>query len=483
MISDKIKQELKEKSKQLEEKVKMLKAKEVEYNRVNIQKEKMSKEVEVIKKECDEQKRRKVELQRKMRDENVHHQREKKELKQSEFQSQRREKQARKSIVRLEGTLTNRERVWKGQLEAKERETNRLRDLVQKQQNVKDMNRLTVSAKVDKGGLSAENSLVVEKISSERVAELRMITDNELLVQSELAAAKDELQTLLQQRGKAAREVHSLRSERHEMNSREIDKKLKLLEEEVRKKSAQISILQGTISDLSLKAAPKKNRFNCISTVKEGRLVSDYLLELSVKSRSREHILEKKVAQLQEQLLQHFSSKPELNTASRKRKGAKFEDSDDEYGELDETFYPSEDEQIAQDSDISFEERTDRNRPKEKREKNILKSQEREVREFNNKELDTSGSVFSSKDISAQESDSEQEEKSLPIKNKAPKRKKMDASTVLEPAEIKYPLAKQNVKELKLYLSSRGLAVSGDQILLLFSFSLYNNYFSFYNFV
>src|SRR5690606_7208082 len=66
-----IKQQLREKTKLLEEKMKLLRTKESEFGKIFTQKTHLVKEVEGMKKVVEEHKRKRAELQRKMRDEQV----------------------------------------------------------------------------------------------------------------------------------------------------------------------------------------------------------------------------------------------------------------------------------------------------------------------------------------------------------------------------------------------------------------------------
>lgn len=81
-----IKRELKEKSKLLEEKIKLLRAKEAEFGKISTQKTRLVGEVESMKKVVEDGKRRRAELQRKMRDEATMHRQESQQVKHSELQ-------------------------------------------------------------------------------------------------------------------------------------------------------------------------------------------------------------------------------------------------------------------------------------------------------------------------------------------------------------------------------------------------------------
>ena len=75
-------------------------------------------------------------LQRRLKDEGQSHNAEKKRLEQQEQHSRQREQSAQRTLARIEEQLQKKERVWKAQLEEKDRENKQLRDLIARQESV-----------------------------------------------------------------------------------------------------------------------------------------------------------------------------------------------------------------------------------------------------------------------------------------------------------------------------------------------------------
>ncbi|RYH20015.1 hypothetical protein EON65_24920, partial [archaeon] len=123
----KFKQELKSKTRLLEEKIKTLRAKEVEYNKICRIKERLVKELDIMKAKVQEFKKKKVDMMRKMREDTVAHQEESKHLKHSEEQSKRKVQKAELSLKKAEAKLAMKEQAWRQRLLDKERDCENLR--------------------------------------------------------------------------------------------------------------------------------------------------------------------------------------------------------------------------------------------------------------------------------------------------------------------------------------------------------------------
>ena len=105
-------------------------------NVFSLQKDKAAKEAAVLRAEMEHAKRSRNLLQRRLKDEGQSHNAEKKRLEQQELQSRHREQSAQRTLARIEEQLQKKERVWKAQLEEKDRENKQLRDLVARQESV-----------------------------------------------------------------------------------------------------------------------------------------------------------------------------------------------------------------------------------------------------------------------------------------------------------------------------------------------------------
>ena len=90
----------------------------------------------VLRAEMEHAKRSRNLLQRRLKDEGQSHNAEKKRLEQQEMQSRQREQSAQRTLARIEEQLQKKERVWKAQLEEKDRENKQLRDLITRQESV-----------------------------------------------------------------------------------------------------------------------------------------------------------------------------------------------------------------------------------------------------------------------------------------------------------------------------------------------------------
>ena len=101
-----------------------------------MQKDKAAKEAAVLRAEMEHAKRSRNLLQRRLKDEGQSHNAEKKRLEQQEMQSRQREQSAQRTLARIEEQLQKKERVWKAQLEEKDRENKQLRDLITRQESV-----------------------------------------------------------------------------------------------------------------------------------------------------------------------------------------------------------------------------------------------------------------------------------------------------------------------------------------------------------
>jgi hypothetical protein len=198
----KIKKELKEKSKMLEDKLKELRTKESEYSRVIQQKETLSKEADALRKDLETSVKKRGELLRKMKEEGSSHLAEKTRLQHAEVQSKRRELQAQHQLQELKNQFQSKERVLRGQLESKDRENKQLKELIDKQAKVKSMRAATQA-----GGANSNNNQAIAQASNSnqvlggmaevgqsRMNELRLWLNQEIDSQANRALLHDEIQ-------------------------------------------------------------------------------------------------------------------------------------------------------------------------------------------------------------------------------------------------------------------------------------------------
>lgn len=412
-----IKRELKEKSKLLEEKIKLLRTKETEFGKISTQKARLIGEVDSMKKVVEDGKRKRADLQRKMREEATVHRQESQQVKHSELQARRRELQAQQSVVRLEGQLQNKERVWKAQLESKERESKQLKELVGKQQTVKSMQLQSKGNIGNSAGgagaagysssvFAAAGALLTQQgsgLSTQEALNLKLWVDRELDTQAKRSTAQEALTREMLLRTKAAKALQAARQSNTDtttaasasnvaalntsvdsaasgitsgMSTAVTATIMKALENEIRSRSAAIAGLNGTLTELGPASTADKKRFSKFTDIKESRLVSEVLFEVTCKAQKRETLAARRLRSVQDQLKRCKKALAEANAsvvhyqqAAERAKGYIFDDEDSFQAEMDETFYPSGDSDAdaseASDDDDSYY----RTRPKNNRKK------------------------------------------------------------------------------------------------------------------
>ena len=333
---NKIKKELREKSKSLEEKLKELRLKESQYKSTVEQKERALKEAENLRKEIDAAKKKRADLQRKMAEENAANRLARKNLQQDADNAKSKQMKAQSALQRLEGQLANKERVWREQLAAKERESKKLKELTEKQEKVK-AHREMYSMKNKSNALAKKgHGYGNEELTQHRISELKAWISAEAESQIVRNNVSDDLQKDMELRMKATKKLQQLRQQSsHTSVSRmailngtvgnafsqleglginagsiqssdtevEItsssygshEAEIKALEEELRKRSKSIAQHQGHLADLG--AVVEKRRFAQLTDIKETKVVLGFLFEMLTREK-QQHIksLESKVA-------------------------------------------------------------------------------------------------------------------------------------------------------------------------------------------
>jgi hypothetical protein len=468
------KKELREKSKLLEEKLKQLRSKESECSKVCSQKETLVKELDVMRRTIGEHKLKRVELQKKMREEQSQHMRERMNLKQAEVQSKRREQIAHQSVSRLAGTLQNKEKVWRVQLEAKDRESKQLRELIDKQQSVKQVR---ATAAVPSDNTVASSSLSAGSLSLKAAMDLKLWVEKELDDQVLRSTTQEQLSKETMLRSLLAKELQNACGESSSHN-------VKKLEDELRSKTLAISTLNAALADLGNRTHADKKRFSKVVELKEAKVLSEVLFDVAFRCQKKQRDNEDKVRRLQEQLIRHKKQLQNSQAAvafyqqaAQRRLSDPPEDDDDmadEVAELDETFYPSDADfcEEEDDSDSSGSDRASKN----KRKRPSKKIHEGGVagRGLNKKRggyPTASASQFdrSNDGVSDADSDSDSNEECPAKKPRGGNSRTKIASgmravvttATADNSSIALPLSQYTVKELKGFLAGRGLAVSG----------------------
>eukprot|EP01038_Epipyxis_sp_PR26KG_P007107 gene7107-9696_t len=516
IIDEKTKKELKEKSKLLEEKMKLLRAKEAEFSRIVIQKDNLNKEVTDMRIVVVEYKKKRVEMQKQLREEVSIHRKEKAKLITIEQQSKKREQLAHQSLQRLEEKLINKEKVWKGHLLAKEQESIKLKELINKQQTVKNMNEHNPNNNSNKITHSSSNTNTKDNnynnsnnnnnnnnISIERQAELRVWVEKEVEDQCKKTRANEELSKEMALRSRATKEVQELRIQKknnHDNiigmnNNNNIDRRIKSLEEEMRKRTINIANLQNEIGLRGINSMnpnnnnannnDNKKRFTRINDQKESKILVETLFDLSVRHYVKERQFEEKINRMSEmikkqQIELNNLRPPTAHVNNNKRGGDGSDYDDDSHDEMDETFYPSEEEVISDDDDLIKRESSGSRNKNKTNNKNNKNNNNR-----NNKKVqrDSSDDVMIESEDESDDSVSIKRKKSskkrhlvvenidddnnndalVTQKRKRGKKVKSQINDEFVPIEddLSQPYSQYTVKELKVYLANRGLAVSG----------------------
>jgi hypothetical protein len=312
-----------------------------------------------------------------MREEATVHRNEKVQIKHSEIQARRGELQAQQSVVRLEGQLQSREKVHRAQLENKEREAKALKELVQKQATVKSMQAgrsvLGHSSAASAHTLAVAGALLTQQgssgLSTQDALNLKLWVDQELEAEVKRAQTQEALTKEMFLRTKAAQQLQAIRRSSHGLDAAPTDAPpadAKALENELRARSATIAGLNGVLSDLGNASTADKKRFTRFTDLKESRHVSEVLFEVAAKAQKREHTASRRMRSLQNSLHKCKQQLKEAQTsatyyqqlATQRAENYIFDDEESEHAEMDETFYPSEEESAyasdGSDSDDSY---------------------------------------------------------------------------------------------------------------------------------
>lgn len=294
-VVGKVQKELLEKTRTLEAKLKQLRQKEVEYARIYQEKERARREAEQLRKELTDALKKRVATAKKLKEESDHHLAEKKKLQHAEMQSRRRELQAQNTVQKLNKEFSNRERVLKGQLQEKEREVKRQKELILKQQKVKAA-REAVPAKRFSGmgpnslgvrtegvsGVSGCSGSSDYALSTQREAALDMWLSQEVASQTKRNFLNEDIEGMMENRAKVSRKLHSLKAQRGATETTSSvcfprESEVKHLEDEVRGKSIILAKHQGMLADLG--TVVEKRRFVGITDARETKYIMNWMFQ------------------------------------------------------------------------------------------------------------------------------------------------------------------------------------------------------------
>ena len=189
-------------------------------------------------------------LQRRLKDEGQSHNAEKKRLEQQEMQSRQREQSAQRTLARIEEQLQKKERVWKAQLEEKDRENKQLRDLITRQESVAAHRKAFAHSGPHAQGsssslASADNSMQSSSafpVPPHRAAELV----DWIKVETERATLTTDVRVSTEARVALERRLTQVKSV-----TRPDDVKVRQLEAMIKQHNAAIALKQGRFAELT----------------------------------------------------------------------------------------------------------------------------------------------------------------------------------------------------------------------------------------
>eukprot|EP00981_Chlorochromonas_danica_P006569 scaffold1435_cov162-Ochromonas_danica.AAC.3 len=466
----KFKQELKQKTKLLEEKVKVLRAKEIEFNKICRAKEKLVKELEATKSKVLEYKRKKVDMMKKMREETVAHQVESKQLKFNELQSKRHLAKAEISLQRIEQKLTNQEKCWKLKLEAKENECNRLKQLLKRQEDNRAMKEKTRLRTVNSfttanssNGTSCSNIITVASSK-----QLQQVFRDEMRNQQDMAKVHGELsyeldarRSLQQEKFDKKAKLKTLRPGSHSYRS--LEENISALEKEINAKNMKVGRLQLMLQDQQeLQANAQGTAMNRLPFLSKDGCTGITDLQSCLHKLWVVHFDQLKENNKLTMKLEDLQQSVRNLTPPEKDETIQAGDGEDvpTRDEMDESFYPSENDSNDDDDDDDYSagDHAGRNKQRRKRRPDSSSDQSKTSKRSRN-------SIESELTTSQLSDDSEQSELSAANKAANKKPKKIPAKKSYSEEELAAIKSSQwwsmTIKDLKDQLKQRSLLVSG----------------------
>jgi hypothetical protein len=235
----KLKKELKEKSQLLEQKLQLLRQKENECNKLNVQKEKSTQELDNLQKQLADSNKSKVDLMKKMREEGHQHMLDRQKQSHSDAQSRRREMIAQIKLAKMEKQMVQKEMVWREQLQKEKVKQQQQATLATaRQQNASDKLARKQAAAASSALLSSA------KVGSTQQQQLETAVDEELQRQAKLQGLRNQLTTTMNKRTTIAKQLANIKlspvPDAHAID--DLDKQMKLL-------SAEIASFQANIAN------------------------------------------------------------------------------------------------------------------------------------------------------------------------------------------------------------------------------------------
>jgi hypothetical protein len=234
----KLKKELKEKSQLLEQKLQLLRQKENECNKLNVQKEKSTQELDNLQKQLADSNNSKVDLMKKMREEGHQHMLDRQKQSHSDAQSRRREMIAQIKLAKMEKQMVQKEMVWREQLQKEKVKQ-------QQQATLATARQQKASDKLARKQAAAASSALLSsaKVGSTQQQQLETAVDEELHRQTKLQGLRNQLTTTMNKRTTIAKQLANIKLSPVPDAAAidDLDKQMKLLSAEIASFQADIA--------------------------------------------------------------------------------------------------------------------------------------------------------------------------------------------------------------------------------------------------
>jgi hypothetical protein len=401
-VSEKVKQDLRLKSKELEEKIKILRKKEMEMQKVVQTKDRLTKQLDQKQEQIQTYKKERVKMMRKMQDKEVAHRVETKILVKNDVQARQRAVRAEANAAKLSRNLSSREKFWQSKLDAKKLEMERLKTLLQKREEVKKMrNTFGASMTMRAGTGGTEDS---KRVIGWKAQDWKKKFQEVLLVESKIAKCNGNIQFYLQKKRGLQQDRIAVKQKMRKLRQsspiyKELEEECKMLDSGINSASQTIAQWQMRLEEIEASTSGSSSSTNAGVVTSATKAISfkDFVQGLMSSAGSNINADGKEewklcLQTLWEQLRQTLQSLHQLQSEVRdlqlhgmdelndstvdrddgedcssetsslgsapkraRRSGKRYLSSDDEDVDdgscLDDTFYPSDEDQDASDSD------------------------------------------------------------------------------------------------------------------------------------
>lgn len=236
----KLKAALRQRAKELDEKIKLLRKRECELAKIQQTKERLTQQLNQKQAQLITCKRDKVKMAKRMQEKEAVHRVETNILVKNDVQARQRATRAEATLAKLTRDMSSKEKVWQSKLDAKKMEMERLKLLLQKREDVK---------RVRAGGLNRHNSAVVVQGGASMNAEMRRRFQEVLAAETKVAKYNGAIQFHLQQKRNLQQERLFVRQKRSKLRQssplyKQLDEECQQLDVAINKASSRIAQMQ-----------------------------------------------------------------------------------------------------------------------------------------------------------------------------------------------------------------------------------------------